>query len=50
MTSRKYLGGQTPLVEVGADVFLGQRPQHIFGETLKQTAGMGHCRTDTDLW
>ena len=38
--SRKYLHGKTPFVEVGSDVFLGQRLQQILGKTSEQAAGL----------
>lgn len=42
-----YLHRQTPTVEVGSDVFLGQSLQQILGKAPEQTAGLGHCRMDT---
>lgn len=42
-----HLHRQTPTVEVGSDVFLGQSLQQILGKTPEQTAGMGHCRMET---
>lgn len=40
----KYLLGQTPEVEVGGDVLLGQRLEQVSGEAAQQTAGLGFCR------
>jgi len=40
-SEEQYLHRQTPSVEVGGDVFLGQILHQVFGEISEETAGLG---------